>query len=69
MRLSRITSTKKDFKSHIDQMKEWLTRNYPENVGDDQINKVVFGKNLPGKKNSENDITFAMICQRNWKNK
>ena len=41
-------------------MKEWLARDCPESVVYDQINKVVLGKNHPGKKNSENGIAFAV---------
>ena len=43
-------------------MKELLARDCPESMVDDQINKVVFGKNHLGKKNSENAITFAVAC-------
>ena len=39
LRLSRICSSEKDFKGHVDQMKEWfLARDYPENVVNEQIN-------------------------------
>ena len=42
LRLSRICSSEKDFKGHVDQMKEWfLARGHPENVVNEQINKVV----------------------------
>ena len=35
-------------------MKEWfLARDYPENVVNEKINKVVFGKTQPIRKNSE----------------
>ena len=43
-------------------MKELLARDCPESMVDDQINKVVFGKNHLGKKNSENAIPFAVAC-------
>ena len=43
-------------------MKEWLARDCPESVVDDQINKAVLGKNHLGKKNSENAIPFAVAC-------
>ena len=36
-----------------------MARNYPEKVVNDQINKVVFGKNPPVKKSSENGIPFV----------
>ena len=43
-------------------MKEWfLARDYPENMVNEQINKVVFGKSQPSRKNSENGIPFVMI--------
>ena len=48
-------------------MKEWLARDSPESVVDDQINKVVFGKNHPGKKNSKNGIPFAVVCHSKLK--
>ena len=47
--------------SHIDRMKEWfLARDYPENVVNEQINKIVFDKSQPKMKNSENDIPFVV---------
>ena len=59
--LSRICSSEKDFKGYIDQMKEWfLARDYPENIVNEQIKKVVFGKSQPSRKNSENDIPFVV---------
>ena len=42
-------------------MKVWfLARDYPINVVNEQINKVVFGKNQPSRKNSENGIPFVV---------
>ena len=42
-------------------MKEWfLARDYPENVVNEQINKVVFGKSQPSRKNSEKGIPFVV---------
>ena len=59
--LSRICSSEKDYKGYIDQMKEWfLARDYPENIVNEQIKKVVFGKSQPSRKNSENDIPFVV---------
>ena len=53
LRLSRICSLEKDFKGHVDRMKEWfLARNYQKNGVNEQINKVVFGTNQPSRKNS-----------------
>ena len=41
-------------------MKEWFSaRGYPENVVNDQIDKVVFGKNPPVKKPLKNGIPFV----------
>ena len=42
-------------------MKEWfLARYYPKSVVNEQINKVVFGKNQPSRKNSENGVLFVV---------
>ena len=61
LRLSRICSSEKDFKGHVDRMKEWfLARDYPKNVVNEQINKVVFGKSQPSRKNSENSVSFVV---------
>ena len=61
LRLSRICSSEKDFKGHVDRMKVWfLARDYPENVVNEQINKVVFGKNQRSRKNSENGVPFVV---------
>ena len=60
LRVSRICSSEKDFKAHICKMKEWfLGRGYPEKILNDQIDKVVFGKNPPAKKSLENGIPFV----------
>ena len=41
-------------------MKEWfLSRGYPEKVVNDQVGKIVLGKNLPVKKFAESEITFV----------
>ena len=54
LRASRICSSEKDFRANICKMKVWfLARGYPEKVVNDQIGKVVFGKNPPVKKSSE----------------
>ena len=37
-----------------------LTTDYPKNVVNEQINKVVFGKNQPSMKNSENGVPFVL---------
>ena len=42
-------------------MKKWfLARDYPKNVVNAQINKVVSGKNQPSWKNSEYGIPFVV---------
>ena len=42
-------------------MKEWfLARDYQKNMVNEQINKVVFGKNQPSGKNSENGVPFVV---------
>ena len=42
-------------------MKEWLlARDYPKNMVNEQINKVVFGKDQPSRKNPENGVPFAV---------
>ena len=44
-------------------MKEWfLARDYPENMRNEQINKVVFGKSQSSRKNSENGVPFVVTC-------
>ena len=59
--MSRTCLSEKDFKSHVDRMKEWfLARDYPENVVNEKINKVVFGKGQFSKKNSENGVPFVV---------
>ena len=41
-------------------MKEWFpARGYPEIVVNNQIDKVVFGRDQPVKKNSESSIPFV----------
>ena len=55
VKVSRIFSSGKYFRDHICKMKEWfLARGYPGKVVNDQIDKVVFSKNLPLKKSSKN---------------
>ena len=62
LRVSRICSSEKDFKTHVSHMKEWfLARGYPEIVVNNQIDKVVFGRDQSVKKNLESGITFVTI--------
>ena len=64
LRLSRICSSEKDFKGHVDRMKEWfLARDYPKSVVNEKINKVVFGMSQPSRKNSENHVPFVVTYQ------
>ena len=68
LRMSSICSSEKDFKGHVDRMKDWfLARNYAKNVVNEQINKVFFGKNKPGRKNSENGVPFAVTYHPKFK--
>ena len=61
LKLRRICSSEKVFKGHVDQLKEWfLARNYPKNVVNKHINKIIFGKSQPSRKNSENGIPFVV---------
>ena len=60
LRVSRICSSEKDFKTHVSHMKEWfLARGYPEIVVNNQIDKVVFGRDQSVKKNLESGIPFV----------
>ena len=69
LRLSRICSSEKDFKGHVDRMKKcFLASDYPENVVNEQINKVVFGKSQPSRKNSENGILFVVTYHSEVRN-
>ena len=46
-------------------MKEWLlARGYPEIVANNQIDKVVFGRDQSVKKNLESGIIFVTITLR-----
>ena len=61
--VSKICSSNKDFGAHICRMKKWfLIKGYPDKVLNDQIDKVVFGKNPPVKKSSESGIPFVATC-------
>ena len=45
---------------HVSHMKEWfLARGYPEIVVNNQIDKVVFGRDQSVKKNLESGIPFV----------
>ena len=60
LRVSRSCSSENDFKTHVSCMKEWfLARGYPEKVVNNQIDKVVFGRDQSVKKNLEIGIPFV----------
>ena len=60
LRVSRMCLSQKDFKTNVSHMKEWfLARGYPEIVVNNQIDKVVFGRDQSVKKNLESDIPFV----------
>ena len=64
LRVSRICSSGKDFRTHVSQMKEWfLARGYPEIVANNQIDKVIFDRDQSLKKNLESGIPFVTIYQ------
>ena len=59
LRLNNISSSEKDFKTHVSHMEEWiLAKGYSEIVVNNQIDTVVFGRNQSVKKNLESDIPF-----------
>ena len=59
LRVNRICSSEKDFKTHVSHMEEWfLARGYSEIVVNNQIDKVVFGRDQSVKKNLESGIPF-----------
>ena len=59
--LSRICSSENNFKGHVYRKKEWfLARDYPKNVVNEQINKVIFSLSQINRKNFENDIPFVV---------
>ena len=60
LRVSRICSAEKDFKAHASHMKEsFLARSCPEIVVNNQIDKVVFGRDQSVKKKLEIGIRFV----------
>ena len=70
LRIRRICLSEKYFRAHFHKMKEWiLARGYPDKVVNYQIDKVVFGKNPPLKKSSENEIPFVTACHSKVKDR
>ena len=60
LRVSRICSSEKDFKTRVSHMKEWfLARSYPEIDANNQIDKVVFDRDRSVKKYLESGIPFV----------
>ena len=60
LRVSRIFLLKKNFKTHVSLMKEWLlARGYPEIVVNNQIGKVVYGRDQSVKITLESSISFV----------
>ena len=66
LRVNRICSSEKDFKTHVSHMEEWfLARGYSEIVVNNQIDKVVFVRDQSVKKNLESGIPFitTYLCK------
>ena len=60
LRVSRIFSLEKNFKTHVSHMKEWfLARGYIEIIVNIQIDKVVFSREQSVKKNLQSGIPFV----------
>ena len=59
LRVNRICSSEKDFKTHVSHMEEcFLARGYSKIVVNNQIDNVFFGRDQSVKKNLESDIPF-----------
>ena len=62
LKVNRICSSEKDFKTHVSHMKEWfLARGYSEIVVNNQIDRVISGRDQSVKKNLESGIPFITI--------
>ena len=60
LRISRLCSSQNYFNAHISNLKDWsLTRDYPQKVVNEQIDKVDFGKQPLRKDNSEQGVPFV----------
>ena len=60
LRLNRICSSEKDFRTYVSHMNECFSaRGYPEIVVNNQIDKFVFGRDQCVKKNLESGIPFV----------
>ena len=61
LRVNRICSSEKDFKTHVSHTEEWLlARGYSEIVVNNQIDKVVFGRYQSVKKILESGIPLLL---------
>ena len=57
--MSGLCSSQIDFNAHISNLKDWsLARDYPQKVVNEQIDKVVFGKQPTRKDTSEQRVPF-----------
>ena len=57
--MSGLCSSQIDFNAHISNLKDWsLARDYPQKVVNEQIDKVVFGKQPARKDTSEQRVPF-----------
>ena len=62
LRVNRICSSEKDLKTYVSHMEEWfLARGYPEIVFNNQIDKVVFGRDQSVKKNWQRKVAFLLL--------
>ena len=68
LRFNRICSLEKDFKTHVSHMKKWfLARGYLKIVVNNQIDKVIFGRDQSVKKNFTSGIPFVITYHPNVK--
>ena len=57
--MSGLCSSQIDFNAHMSNLKDWsLARDYPQKVVNEQIDKVVFGKQPARKDTSEQRVPF-----------
>ena len=68
LRINRICSSERDVKTRVSRMEEWfLARGYSEIVANNQIDKVVFGRDQSVKKSLKSDIPFVTSYHPNVK--
>ena len=64
-KMSSTCSSEKNFKTHVSQIKRWvLGRCHREIVVNNQINKVVSGRDQSVKKNLQKGISFVTTCHK-----